>query len=447
MNRFKQLTKWVASIFLGALIAGYGWLLLSPPELLRVGAGYAAKIICSNVFIANRDADIVLAEDVQAPGHPLLRLMSAKVDREGRTVSTALIGGIAAATAEYNPGLGCRVLPKGTKAVALPKIDEPEKILPDAAAFWPQGGAIRLDPKVQAILERDELAGPGMRAIVVIRDGQLVGERYGSGFSAQTALLGWSMTKTVNAALFGAALGEGALKLDHANLFPEWQNDPRKTIRVRDLLSMEDGLSFNENYGNVSDVTRMLYLEPDMVSFMTRRPATSAPGTVFNYSTGSPVLLSRLWMDHLGDAAKALRFPREALFAPVGMDSAVMEVDAAGTFVGGSYLYATARDWARFGLLLAQDGTWNGRRILPANFVALMAAPNEASSGRYSQAQTWLPEAPAGVMIPAGWFRLQGHDGQTITVVPATRTVIVRMGLTPRKLGYRPDALVTALLK
>ncbi len=78
---------------------------------------------------------------------------------------------------------------------------------------------------------------------------------------------------------------------------------------------------------------------------------------MFTYSTGSPVLLSRLWMDHLGDTAKALRFPQKALFDPIGMSSAVMEVDAAGTFVGGSYLYATARDWARFGLLLAQDGS------------------------------------------------------------------------------------------
>lgn len=442
----KRILKWTCLAVVLLLVGGYTWLYARPPELLRVGAGYAAKIICSNVFIANRDADLVLADDVQAPGHPLLKLMSATVDRERQTVTTSLTGGIARTTAEYHAGLGCRVLPAGAKVVPLPVIAEAPKPAPDSSLLWPQGGAVQLDPAVQDVLAREDLAGPGARAIVVIRDGRLVGERYAKGFSAQTPLLGWSMTKTVNAALVGIAMGQRAMKLDDASLFAQWKNDSRASIRVADLLSMEDGLAFNENYGNVSDVTRMLYLEPDMVSFMTQRPAAAPPGTVFTYSTGSPVLLSRLWMDHLGDTARALRFPQKALFDPIGMSSAVMEVDAAGTFVGGSYLYATARDWARFGLLLAQDGVWNGSRILPEGFTALMAKPNKASDGRYSQAQTWLPKVPDGASIPAGWFRLQGHDGQTITVIPATRTVILRMGLTPRKLDYSPNALVAAVL-
>src|SRR3546814_163494 len=171
----------------------------------------------------------------------------------------------------------------------------------------------------------------------------------------------------------------------------------------------------------------MLYLEPDMAGFAADAPLAARPGTRFNYSSATAVLLSRIWMDRLESAEAALAYPRRALFGPLGMQSAVMETDARGTFVGSSYMYATARDWARFALFLLRDGTWQGQRLLPEGFVAMMSEPNATSGGRYSKMQTWLAGRDG---LPADTFFMQGHDGQTIAIVPSLdlRSVERRVG-------------------
>jgi CubicO group peptidase (beta-lactamase class C family) len=275
--------------------------------------------------------------------------------------------------------------------------------------------------------------------VVVVKAGRIVGEAYADGFDAETPLLGWSMTKTVNARLLGRAMLDGKLGLDDAGLFPDW-TDGRKDIRLRDLTAMASGLAFNEDYGDVSDVNRMLFLTPDMAKFAASQSLTAKPGTVFNYSSGTGTMLARLWMDRVG--ADALTYPQTKLFAPLGIDSAVIEPDEAGTLVGSSYMYANARDWARLGQFLLQDGVWNGQRLLPEGFVKLMQTSNGLPGG-YSQMQTWL-EPDYG--LPPDSFWLEGHDGQFVAVVPSAQLVVVRMGLTPSDLGYSPAALVKALL-
>ena len=169
-------------------------------------------------------------------------------------------------------------------------------------------------------------------------------------------------------------------------------------------------------------------------------------GAQFNYSSGTGTMLSRIWMDRIGDPAAALAYPRTSLFEPLGMTSAEMEADEHGTLVGSSYMYATARDWARLGLFLLQDGTWNGTRLLPEGFVARMNTSN-GLPGHYSEMQSWLDanddDTAAGVPADAWW--LVGHDGQSIAIVPSEDLVVVRLGLTPSKLGYGPEKLVKAL--
>lgn len=437
------------------LVAGViVWLWVAPPELLRVGTGYAAKIVCSNVFLTGRDPDAVLALDVQAPGHPLLELVSVDVDPDKRIVTARMLGAFAAGTAVYREGLGCASVPDGNidaaLAISSPAPGSPTPPVADAGATWPEGeGTSSGDARIDTLLSDPTLVGPGMRAVVVVKDGRIVGEAYGPGFSATIPLLGWSMAKTVNAAIIGRLIKEGRLGLDDTRLLPEWSDDPHAAIRLRDLLAMESGLEFNEDYGDVADVTRMLYLEPDMAGFSLAKPVRAGTGERFGYASGTSVLLARIWMSRFADPAQALAYPRQALFDPLGMTSAVLEADAAGTFVGSSYLYATARDWARFGQFLVDDGVWKGKRLLPEGFVAAMQRPTAASGGRYTEIQAWQvgpgdePDESFGLTPETFW--LQGHDGQVVAVIPSERLVVVRLGLTPSRLGYRPQKLVKAV--
>ena len=453
---WRQALRWGSGLLLLGLLGAALWLWRAPPALVRVAAGYTAKIVCSSVFVAGRDAAGALQDDVQAPGHPLLRLMQVTVDREARLVRAELLGFAGRGLAVARDGTGCATVPDGdverarAAAVSLP----PESPLP--AARWPEGDAPDAPlPAVAALLDQPELAGPGLRAVLVLHRGRIVAERYGDGFSAATPLLGWSMTKTVTATLIGTLVRAGRLDVDRGDLFAASSADPRRGVAVQHLLAMSSGLSFNEDYGQVTDVTRMLYLEPDMAAYARAQPLRHPVGSRFSYASGSSVLLARLWQD--AAPAPALAWPRQAVFGPLGMRSAVMEADARGTFVGSSYLYATGRDWARFALWLLQDGQWGGRPLLPEGWVARMRTPSSAAPDEYGQGQLWLHgphgDAPAGrhpdaeYGLPADTVWMLGHDGQSIALVPSRELAVIRLGLTPSRLQYRPQRLLQAVLR
>ena len=457
MRAVAKFIKWLLGLVVLALVALFAWLYFAPPELIRVGSGYSAKIVCSNVFIAGRDAKDVLAVDVQAPGHPLLKLMKVSVDKERGLVSAGLLWVLGKSVAVERYGVGCASVPDGDTGKAR---QTSLRAVPPAAAqpdtLWPYGERVDAsqNPEVAKIVDDAAMAGTGMRAIVVVKNGRIVAERYGDGFSAKTPLLGWSMTKTVNAAIVGTLVKAGKMALDNKGLFAPWKADGRAAISIADMMAMSSGLEFNEDYGDVADVTRMLYLEPDMAGFAQAKPLTGEVGKAFSYSSGTAVMLSRLWQDAVGDKAKALAWPKTALFDPLGMQSAVLETDEQGTFVGSSYLYATAQDWARFGQFLLQGGVWNGAQILPAGFVDWMRQPAPASKV-YGQGQVWIegpgdeekPGAGTAEGLPKDTYWMEGHDGQTVAIVPSEQLVVVRLGLTPAKLGYRPQTMVAALVK
>ncbi len=449
---------------------------IKPPDILRVGANYSAKVICSNVFLAGRDPEEVLRSDVQAPGIALLRLMRVSVDREHRVVRAGLLGFIGDGLAVARPGVGCASVPDGDLDFAThASVAAPRAVISvsstasvsataptgaeagagssaGASELWPDGNTVATSNALNRVLADDSLAGPGMRAIVVVEHGRIVAERYTGGFSAAAPLLGWSMTKSVLAGLVGLLVNEGRLTLEQSAGWPA-SGDGRDTIRIADLLAMSSGLRFNEAYGVVSDVTRMLYLERDIAGFARAQPLLHPPGSFWSYSSGSANILSRIVQDAAGSLAAA--YPAEKLFKPLGMTSATMETDEYGTLVGSSYMYATARDWARYGQFLVQDGIWRGQEMLPRGYVTMMATPATASGGEYGQGLVWLwgadaiepgknPDATYG--IPADTFWLEGHDGQSMAVIRSRELVIVRLGLTPSSDHYQPDSLVKAIL-
>jgi len=445
-------------LLVGILALG---LWLKPPALLRVGANYSAKIVCSNVFLAGRDPDEVLRVDVQAPGIALLRLMQVSVNSEQGVVRAGFLKFIGNGLAQWHPGKGCTVAPDG-KIDADPgpmRVPVPAAVASSAAAhgspdaLWPDGSTVKTNAVIDRVLENDALAGPGVRAIVVVDHGRIVAERYAPGFTASTPLLGWSMTKTVMAGVIGMLVKDGKLKLDQAGLWPG-ATDGREHIRVADLLAMSSGLQWNEAYGAVSDVTGMLYLQPDMAAFARAQPLAHPVGEVWSYSSGTAVILSRIAQESAGE--DLLGFINSRLFAPLGISSATIEPDEHGTPVGSSYMYATARDWARYGQFLLQDGVWQGQELLPSGYVAMMATPVPASDGQYGKGQTWLwgsdaatphvnPDTAFG--IPADTFWMSGHDGQNVAIIKSRQLVIVRLGLTPYAAGYAPQPLVKAILE
>jgi len=432
---------------------------MKPPEILRVGANYSAKMVCSNVFLAGRNPDEVLRTDVQAPGVALLRLMRVSVDRDRRVVRAGLLGFIGDGLAVTRPGSGCAVVPDGNLEFAThvssvaARAESAVAAPPKASAAWPDGNAVATTAALDRLLADDTLAGPGMRAIVVVDHGRIVAERYGAGFSATTPLLGWSMAKSVVAGLVGVLVKERRLSLDQSAGWSATDGGGRERIRIADLLAMSSGLRFNEAYGDVSDVTRMLYLQPDMAGFAREQPLVHPAGEFWSYSSGTANILSRIVQDAAGPLAAA--YPAEKLFKPLGMTSATIETDEYGTLVGSSYMYATARDWARYGQFLLQEGVWRGQEILPRGYVAMMASPVAASGGEYGRGLVWLwgsdavtpgknPDAAFG--IPADTFWMEGHDGQSTAIIPSRQLVIVRLGLTPARDHYQPQPLVKAIL-
>ena len=369
---------WTITFALMALLmyAGYTLLRIAP-----IGTGYAAKILCTGVFVSGRPASQVTDEDIQERVHPLLHLVHATIDAPTRSTRATFLG-MAAREARFRPGLGCTL--KFGDQLAGPA-SMPKTARPDAsnrAVQDPEPSPNGNDDALRRIVdsafeEADPLRPKRTRALVVMVGGRVVAQRFASGYSADTPLIGWSMSKSIIAALIGVLVGQEKLSLAATGLLPEWRGngDARARISLDELLRMTSGLQFNEDYADpLSDVAVMLFDKADQSAFAARKPLAAPPGARWEYSSGTTQILAKVIRQALGGRdLDYLEFPRRALFEPLGMHTAVFEPDASGTLVGASFMCASANDWARFGQMLLQDGTWDGKRILPAGWFAICA--------------------------------------------------------------------------
>lgn len=423
----------------------YGAYLLS--QIAPIGTAYAAKTLCSWVFVSSRPAADVIREDIVADNHPLLRLVRATVDT-GRRVATATFLGLARRDAEYHPKLGC-ALSIGAPAKALfiadraavPGADMNRTQDLPAGEPGPGVDATKLQAAVKwAFAEPDAAKLRRTRALVVVYNGHIVAERYAQGFFASTPMPGWSMTKTTAAVLIGTLVKSGKLSVGQKALLPEWRSsgDPRAEITLDQLLRMTSGLHFTERYGDpAADVALMLFARADGARYAIDKPIDAIPGTRWQYSSGTSNILSKLMHQVVNSSEQDyLEFPRHALFDPIGMHTAIIEPDASGTFVTSSYMYATARDWARLGQLLLQDGVWGGSRILPEGWVKYMTTLTPQSTRKDFGAHIWTKVTPPfnslavpSPDLPPDAFHAVGYEGQFVSVVPSRRLVVVRLGL------------------
>jgi CubicO group peptidase (beta-lactamase class C family) len=279
-------------------------------------------------------------------------------------------------------------------------------------------------------------------AEIVVHKGEVVHETYGPDTGPDTTLISWSTGKSVTHALVGIAVRDGLLDLDAPAPVPEWAGDARSAITLRQLLHMTSGLRFVEDYvdDTISHCIDMLFGagQADVAAYAAALPLDYEPGTVFSYSSGTTNIICRIVGEAVGGGEEGMRaFMARELFEPLGMTSADPRFDAAGTFIGSSFLYCTARDFARFGQLYLADGVWDGRRLLPKGWVdfARTPAPAPVEEDFGYGAHWWLWD---GHGFP-GTFAAHGYEGQYIIVRPDRDLVVVRLGKTPTEV--RPPVI------
>jgi hypothetical protein len=426
-------------------------------QLLLIGSAYTAKTLCSGVFVSRRDAASVLEEDVRAGQLALLRAIEPTVNSERRIVS-ASFSGLAERTAVYAEGLGCTLAIGADEETLRRRAAKAAPVRPAGVPrqqLLPGEDAKQMDrEKLSRVLDRafsepDPVRLRRTRAVVIVHDGRIVAERYAQGYGENTTLLGWSMTKSAQNALIGVLVAQGRLHLDATGVLRAWSGagDSRNAITLGHLLRMESGLEFAEEYVNpLGDVTWMLFGTGDAAAFAAAKPLAAAPGTRWSYSSGTSNILARVAREAIADDAEYLAFPRRALFERIGMTGALIEADAAGNFVASSFMHATARDWARLGLLYLQDGVWGGERILPEGWVQYSVTPAPMSGGRFG-AHFWLRLAGQSPgLLPAGVYHMAGHDGQFVTIVPEKKLVVVRLGLSRVPRAWDQTAFVAEVI-
>ena len=413
-----------------------------PDRAIHVATGFVAHIVCTKTFVSGLDPQTVFAEITDRAGIRRLRsVLGYRLDRAGKTVD-ASVAGLFGSRAAFHDGFGC-VLLHGPDGPYLLKSDIAALKTPKSPPLLAEiaGAAIVVpsDPELKAALDHafEEPATPPFRrtkAVVVVHDGSVIAERYASGVGVETPLLGFSMTKSVVNALLGILTQQGRISPSMPAPIAEWRGaaDPRREIEVEHLMRMTSGLALDEINTGFDPATQMVYVHNDMAGFAAKAAIIAPPGKRWAYSSPSTQLLARIIRDIVGGPEQTLAFAWRELFNPLGMRDVTLEFDATGTLQGSAYMLASARDWARFGLLYLNDGMIGGHRILPDEWVDFSASPTlgtDYGAGFWTN-RSEHEHAKGRVRsgIPRDAFFALGDLGQRIVILPSQHLVIVRLG-------------------
>ena len=433
----KKRFLYIAGLILAAIIAGAAFYLNS---LLPIITGYAAKNLCSNVFVSGRQPADIEAIDLN---FSFIKFTKSKIDVSEKSVTSRFLWGKAKAI--YRDGFGAtlvRDVPEDILRNEVYAVDTDPGYSHDTT-MWPLGDIVPdtvpagISSDLLASVE-DKLMNKGEYkgipfAFMVLYKGVPVSEAYRGGLDKNTRFLSWSMAKSFTNAQVGILVKMGRMSISDPAGIEEWKSDERSKITINDLLQMQSGLEWNENYGSRSDVNLMLFDHGDMSSFAVSKQLAYTPGTHWYYSSGTANILSQLVRQEFDSDTSCYAFTQDQLFEKIGITDAVFEVDASGDFVGSSYLYATARDYARFGLLYLNDGVFNGERLFPEDWVDYTRTPASGSNGKYG-ALFWLNKDGRYPSAPDDMFSCEGHDGQMIFIIPSKELVVVVLGF-----SHKPD--------
>jgi len=396
---------------------------------LNILAGYSAKNTASSVFVAKRSLEFT---DKTDNNFSPVNLADDYIN-ENHKIATSSAFGLLTRKAIYREGLGA--------VLTLSKEDEtaaylsPKRTTPDQTTPYPYGNAAQKDTLFNNIdynkLNNTVASIFGKRqtrAVVVIYKDQIIAEKYAKGFNKDSKILGWSMTKSVLSTVFGVMQYQQKLDVMDKAPIDSWQNDERKNITIHNLLQMNSGLSWDENYDEISDATKMLFLERDMTKMQAEKPLIGKVNASWNYSSGTSNLLSGIVRKQFTTHQDYLDYWYTDLIDKIGMNSMILETDLAGNYVASSYAWATPRDWGKFGLLYLHQGNWNGEQIFAKDWVKYITEPTPTSNGTYG-AQFWLNAGGRLKDVPKNMFFADGYQGQRVYILPDQDLVIVRMAL------------------
>jgi len=432
----------ILKILLGLLLVCIIGVMVYFYPRLPILTGYAAKMACSCTYISKASPETIKSQDLNF--FPI-SLAGVSFDNANKKTRASLFG-MKPMTAQYRPGLGC-VLINDNEKLKNSFVKKPQDNNNLDTIAFPYGkkelvhltkatNAPALDIAFELAFDQGESFEKRTRALVVLHNDSLIKEAYAPNFDKESLLLGWSMTKSICNTLYGIMVKDGRIDIKEKAPISSWQQDERSNITLHDLLQMQSGLAWDEDYFNWSDVTAMLYIEPSVYEVGIKNPAAYPPGSHWNYSSGTTNILSGILKKQFTNDEDYLSFPKERLFNPLGIN-AQLEADAEGNYIFSSYGFMSARDWSKLGLLYLNDGVWNGQRLLPEGWVKYSTTPaSNATNGIYG-AQIWLNSN--GAMFdkaPHDMFFFSGFQGQYVFVIPSKNLVIARIGL-----SHQPDLI------
>lgn len=402
-------------------------------DAIDVSASMGAKLSCSGKFIS-RFSNEQIIDDLSSYS-PVNQYLDIQYDSVKKT-ATATLFNLSTYTAKYRPATGCSLDIGDTShldRIVYTKV-------PNIAAPWPKGHMVEtLNPSKQQQLEdmlkQDNAAGLNTRALVLVKNGVIQAEAYADGIYSDTKLMGWSMGKSLTAILYGRMNKLQQTDIQQTHLFSEWQDDERQHITMQNLLQMSSGIDFDEVYAPGSNLTKMLFSETSASDIVLNEGRYGeSPGKHFAYSSATTNLIMRWMYNELGNSTQnTYDFLRHELLSKMSMSNTVFETDSMGLFVGSSYIYASARDWARLGLLMLNEGHINGQQLLNKEYVQAAQQQNTSENYHAYGYQFWLNQNTDNLeypQLPTDAYFMMGNRKQAVMIAPSEDAVIVRLGWT-----------------